>query len=119
VHQKTRKKPVDTRPKAIQIDLISKDAEPVAKKSDWRLDPPPDGPGTMPRDAYVVWRVLLAEGPMLGGGVERWMLKHKGWDVMATGRALLRAVGLPRWFRVVGEINAEGKPVRRFTAIRE
>jgi hypothetical protein len=75
-----------------QIDLIARADEPEAKHDEWLLESPREGPGTMHRDAHVVWRYLLAR-PYLQSEIEKTLVRDKDWDVMRTGRAVKRAIG--------------------------
>jgi hypothetical protein len=75
-----------------QIDLIARADEPEAKRDEWLLESPSEGPGTMRRDAYVAWRYLLAR-PCLQSEIEKILVRDKDWDVMRTGRAIKRAIG--------------------------
>jgi hypothetical protein len=75
-----------------QLPLINKAEEPTARPDEWLLDKPREGPGTMPRDAYVVWRYLL-QSQWLLSDLERATLRDKDWDIGRTGRAVTKALG--------------------------
>jgi hypothetical protein len=79
------------RKKPEQIPLIDRADEPEARKDEWLLDRPREGPGTMHRDAYACWRYLL-ELARLQSQLERSLLQDKDWDVMRSGRAVKRAI---------------------------
>jgi len=86
-----------------QVDLFDPLGQPAATHEEWLLDSPREGPGTMPRDAYVCWRYLLVRSHLQSELVTA-LARDKDWNVMRSGRAIKGAVG-SQWVSSVPEVR--------------
>jgi hypothetical protein len=76
--------------KPVQQPLFDASAEPRASREEWRLDPPPPGIGTLPRDVYVAYCVLRQCGPVRAERLRKEIFRVKDWDVLRIERVVKR-----------------------------